>query len=221
NNGALSLKSGTTVNGRAMTTSGALSTDASIVTSPSGDCNLLPVTWLYFRGMPVQKNVLLEWGTTNEVNNGFFTIEKSTDGQKFATLTTVSVTKQVETTGHQYSFTDQQPYSLGLYRISQTDKDGQKQYYKTIQVKLNLNLGLTVRPYVRENYVYVETSGAVPGDGSLVLYNVEGKKMSSQKIILTKEVSSYKINTSLHKGLYLLYIESHGKKLYTGKVMVL
>ncbi len=221
NMGAISLASGVTLNGRALTTGGALSTAAVIVTSPSGNCNLLPVSWLYFRGKPGQKNVLLEWGTTNEINNGFFTIEKSRDGISFETLTTTTARREIVTRESNYSFTDNQPFSINYYRISQTDKDGHKTYFRTIMVKMNMNLGLNVVHYVKDNYIYVQASNAAPGNGSIQLYDINGKKISSQKIALTKEVSTYKIEKQLNKGMYLLYIESQGEKLYHGKVMVL
>ncbi|HEY8660381.1 MAG TPA: ice-binding family protein [Hanamia sp.] len=221
NNGAINLTTGVTLNGRALTTDGALSTTAIIATSPSGNCNTLPVSWLYFRGKPVQQNVLLEWGTTNEINNGFFTIEKSRDAQSFETLTTINAAGGTGNAEYNYSFTDQQPYSLSYYRISQTDMDGQKNYFRTIEVKVNINQNLKVLRYVQGNYIYVQTSGAAPGNGSIELYSIDGKKMSSQKVMLTKEVNTYKIEGPLHKGIYLLFIESQGEKLYSGKVMVL
>src|SRR5665647_70872 len=221
NNGAINLTTGVTLNGRALTTDGALSTTAIIATSPSGNCNTLPVSWLYFRGKPVQQNVLLEWGTTNEINNGFFTIEKSRDAQSFETLTTINAAGGTGNAEYNYSFTDQQPYSLSYYRISQTDMDGQKNYFRTIEVKVNINQNLKVLRYVQGNYIYVQTSGAAPGNGSIELYSIDGKKMSSQKVMLTKEVNTYKIEGPLHKGMYLLFIESQGEKLYSGKVMVL
>jgi len=221
NNGAINLTTGVTLNGRALTTDGALSTTAIIATSPSGNCNTLPVSWLYFRGKPVQQNVLLEWGTTNEINNGFFTIEKSRDAQSFETLTTINAAGGTGNAEYNYSFTDQQPYSLSYYRISQTDMDGQKNYFRTIEVKVNINQNLKVLRYVQGNYIYVQTSGAAPGNGSIELYSIDGKKMSSQKVMLTKEVNTYKIEGPLHKGMYLLFIESQGEKLYSGKVIVL
>jgi hypothetical protein len=81
-----------------------------------------------------------------------------------------------------YSFTDGQPYSLGYYRISQTDKDGRRNYFRTIQVKFNLASGLQVLYYVQENYIYVQASGAIPGNGLIELYSIDGKKMASKKL---------------------------------------
>nr|ALG05197.1 ice-binding protein [bacterium] len=85
NNGAISLNTGDSLNGRAFTTNGAVSTSGIVVNRPSGS-TILPLTWLYFRGKPTQKNVLLEWSVSNEANNGVFTIEKSKDGKAFEKL---------------------------------------------------------------------------------------------------------------------------------------
>jgi len=119
-----------------------------------------------------------------------------------------------------YSYTDQQPYSTSNYRISETDNNGRKNYYSTIQVKMNLSRGFKSSAYVQESYIYVQTSDAVPGNGSLELYSIEGKKVSTQNIVLTKEASMYKINKPRGIGMYLIHIVSNGTKLYTGKVMV-
>ncbi|MEJ7588125.1 MAG: ice-binding family protein [Ferruginibacter sp.] len=219
NNGAISINTGATLNGRALTTGGALSTAAIIATSPSGDCNTLPVTWLYFHGKPLQKSILLEWATTSEVNNGFFTLDKSSDALRFEKLTTVNV-KETSNTGQLYSFTDQQPRAINYYRISQTDKDGTTTTYKTIQVKMDINPGLIARPYARSNHIYVQASGAQPGAADLTLFSMDGKRISSQKILLTKEVNTYKVNKALLPGIYLVSIASRGEQLYYGKVMV-
>lgn len=220
NNAAINLNTGDSINGRALTTNGAVSTASVKVLVPDGTCAALPVSWLYFRGKPVMKNVLLEWATTNEINNGFFTIEKSHDGISFEKLITVNTKAVNSNTERLYSITDQQPYSLGYYRISQTDIDGRKNYYRTIQVKVSNENELKVLQYVQENYLYVQASNAVPGNGSIELYSTDGKKILSQKIILAKEATTYKSNKPLQKGVYILNIINGGQKIYTGKLMV-
>ncbi|HEV8082579.1 MAG TPA: ice-binding family protein [Chitinophagaceae bacterium] len=219
--GAISLKTGVNLDGRALTTAGAFSTAASTVTI-SSVCGALPVSWLYFRGKPrpLQKNVSLEWGTTNEMNNGFFTIEKSRDGRSFETVASVNATTGNGHAENDYSFTDQHPYSLTYYRISQTDRDGRKNYYHTIHIKMDIEQSLNASTYARDNYIYVKASNAVAGDASIELYSIEGRKISSQKIVLTNEASLYKINTPLHNGIFVVNIVSHGEKLYNTKVIV-
>ncbi|MEO7311948.1 MAG: ice-binding family protein [Chitinophagaceae bacterium] len=224
NNGAVNFNTGDSLYGRAFTTNGALSTAALVVNLPDGtpgSCSALPLSWLYFRGAQSQKNVVLEWGTTNEINNGFFTIEKSLDGVRFETIGTVNASNQSFGSTNNYSFTDMQPYSTGYYRILQTDKDGRKNYYYTIQIKLNTSKNLLVQHYVQQDRIVIQISNALPGDGSLVLYTVDGKKIASQKIALTKEASVYQLPKPTYAGMYLVYIESRGQKIYSGKLMVL
>ena len=221
NNGAVNLNTGVKLDGRAFTTNGALSTSAVTVNIPAGTCNIqMPVTWLYFRGTPVKENVLLEWGTAKEVNNSFFSVEKSRDGKNFETLATVNSTKDNGNINNSYSYTDNQPYTDNYYRITQNDKDGQKNYFSTIQVKMNVKEGFKARVYSQQSYINVETSGAAFGKGSLELYSIEGKKVSSQQIVLTKEGNNYKIVKPSNKGLYLINIVNNGAKIFSGKVMV-
>ena len=204
------------IDGRALTTDGALSTAAITATTHSARAHT-PLSWLYFRGNPAVKNVLLEWETTNEINNGFFTIEKSRDGVTFETLTTINATAGPQTRHAIIPLQISSHTTLAYYRISQTDQDGRKNYYQTILVKVNVTPGLNVLHYVQRNYLYVQVSGAVPANGSIELYGIDGKKIISQNIMLTKESSTYKIDKPLHKGIYLINIVSQGEKLYTEK----
>lgn len=219
NNAAIDLRTGVQLAGRALTTVGAVSTDA-VTTTMNAD-GTLPVTWLSFAGKPVGEYVLLEWSTVNELNNGFFTIQKSRDGRNFQTLATVTAHGEIKNSQYYYSFTDKLPYSYGYYSISQTDNDGQKSNYKTIGVRMNINESFKGLHYVQQNYIYVRASGAAPGNGSLKLYSLNGKLMSSQTLLLTKDISTYKIDKPLTKGIYLLQLERQGVKLYNKKVIVL
>lgn len=218
NNGALNLATGDSLYGRAFTTSGALSVTAMTTISPKVTCIALPVNWLYFKGKSEKTNVLLEWGTAVEVNNQFFTIEKSRDGVRFETLATVkSVTGNEK---REYSFLDVNPYTLGYYRISQTDRDGSRNYYRTIQVGTAETPGMKVIQTLQGNDILLQISGAKPGAGSLEMYNTGGLKIASQKIVLTTETNTYHMQKPARKGVYLINITSKGGKVFTNKLMV-
>ena len=111
NNAAIDLTTGVTLIGRALTTNGAFST-SSVTAVINGGCSTLPLSWLYFKGVPSKQDVLLEWGTTDELNNSFFTIEKSHDGISFDKLTTVKSFTGFGKPTYNYSFTDNNPYNL-------------------------------------------------------------------------------------------------------------
>ncbi|CAN5383343.1 hypothetical protein BH10BAC3_BH10BAC3_39610 [soil metagenome] len=221
NNGAVSLNTGAKVEGRAMTTNGALGT-AAITANITAGCNpLLPVSWLYFQAKPMQKIALIEWGTTNELNNGFFTIDKSTDGIKFKKLADVNSQGGAAKTTFHYAYTDLQPAAQTYYRITQTDINGQKNQYKTIKVNMNGASGFSAVNYVQGSFIYIQAIGANTGNGTLELYNLDGRKLNTQKILLTKEISTYKIAAPLQKGMYLVNMQSQGEKIYQAKVVVL
>lgn len=144
-NAAIAFGEGSILEGRALTTNGAINTNA-VTAEVSAGCSTLPLIWLYFQGKPVQNNVLLEWATSNEIQNSFFTIEKSNNGSKFEILGTVEAASK--TAGeNKYSFTDRQPYDVNYYRISQTDLNGKTDYFRTILVKTNLSSGFEVIHY--------------------------------------------------------------------------
>ncbi len=222
--GALNLNTGDTLNGRALSVTGAVSTAAVEVNGPGNIGGVgctplpLPVSWLYFRGKGENNTAQLEWSTTHEMNNGFFTIEKSMDGQNFEAITTRNANNGTET--NKYSFSDPAPYMQGYYRISQTDYNGRRDYFTTIQVKMNAGYDVKTIQYVRDGQVYVQVAGAKPGNGTISIYSLEGKKIAAQPTAFTNESTTYKIAQPLQTGMYLLNVENNGEKLYRGKLIV-
>ncbi len=86
--------------------------------------NVLPITLLSFTAQPKDSQVLTSWITASELNNDFFTIERSADARTFIPIGTV----EGAGTSHQmiaYSFVDEEPLSgISYYRLRQTDFDG-------------------------------------------------------------------------------------------------
>ena len=219
NNAAIDLTTGVTLIGRALTTNGAFST-SSIEAIINGGCSTLPVQWISFQGKAVNQAVQLDWSTSEELNNSLFTIEKSLDGNSFHTLTTVKAKGELGKITYNYSAIDPNPAPVTYYKISQTDLNGQTSYYNTIKVKSNVTQNQKVIQYVDGSFIHVQTMGVTPGTGSIELYSMDGKKISTQKINLTSESNNYRLVAPAQKGIYLLRVESNGSMLYNGKVSV-
>ena len=219
NNGAVSLKTGAVLEGRAFTTSGALSTFTVKTTMPTPTCTILPVSWLSFSGKMTNENVVLNWATTNEVNNNFFTIERSNNGKTFEAISTIKTNSQVASGENHYSFNDTKPNAINYYRITQTDFNGKKTYSSVIQINVAVNT--KALNYVVGENIYVQTTSANAGNGSIALYSIDGRKVAEQKIVLTKEAAIYKIAKPNYKGIYLLVVENAGQKIYSEKVIIL
>ncbi len=108
--------------------------------------NPLPVELATFSAQQLQHNVLLQWTTASELNNDYFTLEKSRNGLDFENMTTIkgagtSVKQQ------QYQFIDKVPFKYKTYyRLKQTDFDGQYSYSKIIVVYQQIENQLEVYP---------------------------------------------------------------------------
>jgi hypothetical protein len=91
---------------------------------PDQQVIVLPVTWLTFTAEAIGKNNLLNWRVALTGREADFTIERSTDGFTFTTLSILPINNSVLNEA-EYSWTDIDfPPTLLYYRIRQTDQDG-------------------------------------------------------------------------------------------------
>jgi hypothetical protein len=218
NNGAIKLSTGDTLYGRALTTSGALSTTAIDAQIASGVCIPLSLDWVYFKGVSVDKNVRLYWGTTVGENNSYFTIEKSLDGIAFSYLGTKAAKIANDNRVQNDSFVDINPFGVGYYRIAQTDKDGKKTFYKTIQVRASISDVTRIFSFVQGDYIYIQTINAPTGYANIYLYSIEGSKIATKKIYVLPQVNIFKVVKPIQKGTYIISMERNGEKAFTNKI---
>ena len=102
----------------------------------NGTTTTLPITLLDFTAEVQQQQVLIRWTTESEIDNDYFTIERSVDGQQHEVIGTVAGA------GTSYSV---RSYSLedknllpgtSYYRLRQTDYDGQSETFDWIAVSV-------------------------------------------------------------------------------------
>lgn len=107
------------------------------ISGSSGSGSALPIELIYFNATPNQKIVDLTWATASELNNDFFTVERSQDGNTWEVVATVNgqgTTTQLT----DYSDVDSRPFSgLSYYRLKQTDYDGKFSYSQIKSVFVN------------------------------------------------------------------------------------
>jgi len=95
-----------------------------IVGSGTAFESTVPITLLEFNGEAIGKDVQLTWSSANEINNDFFTIERSKNGVDFEKISDVS-SKGNSSQTQKYEFLDSRAYiGSSYYRLSQTDLDG-------------------------------------------------------------------------------------------------
>ena len=110
-------------------TAGEFPSDYSVFTlgSTTGN-NPLPVSLVSFSAQRQNQMVLISWSTSAEVNNDYFTIERSEDGKDILEIAKVTGAGS-STILHNYTVEDNHPLSvLAYYRLRQTDFDGTTVY---------------------------------------------------------------------------------------------
>ena len=106
----------------------------------------LPVTLTSFEANCENGNVQINWETESEINNDFFTIERSLDGVDFELVGTIEGNGN-SSTPINYSWTDDNPLNGTVYyRLKQTDFDGQFEYHGVRSITCNKGSDFSIYP---------------------------------------------------------------------------
>ncbi|MBL3656619.1 T9SS type A sorting domain-containing protein [Fulvivirga sediminis] len=174
----------------------------------------LPVEFLYVNAVSVNNIVKISWATGSELNNDFFTIERSIDGLTFQEIGTVDgAGNSAETI--EYLFEDYSPNNgVNYYRVKQTDFDGKYDYSVLVHIFNEQVRSLEVTAY--PNPVTDQLNVRVDGFGSeevmIQLTDSRGMNVFSQTYDANFD-NVAKINVSgLTKGIYIVTLKS---ALYT------
>jgi hypothetical protein len=130
--GALSFALGAKLSGNGLTRAGAISTLEMTGTLPTDSG--MPIELIYFMGEVLDANNLLTWSTASEMNNDYFTIEKSINGLDYKELIRINGAGTNSSTSY-YNYTDFDPEKrINYYRLSQTDYDGTMETFGVISL---------------------------------------------------------------------------------------
>lgn len=95
---------------------------------------LLPVELIYFDGIKVNENNQLFWTTATEINNDFFTLEKTKDGINFETVCIVNGSGSTSESSNYLTYDYHVEKIINYYRLKQTDYDGESTYSDLISI---------------------------------------------------------------------------------------
>lgn len=162
----------------------------------------LPVSLMHFNAELSNGQVQLNWATASELNNDYFTIEKSIDGSTYSQLQTINGAGNSNNILH-YSATDVAISETTYYRLKQTDFDGSFSYSQVVVVKPNTSNLKQVNIYPNPN-----TSGTIKVDvgGDFHLKTITVSSINGQVVQHVKPTNEVEELETLPRGVYVVAI---------------
>ncbi len=189
--------------------------------SGAAPCSVLPIDLLFFNARPIKKTdnqyiVHCDWSTATEINNSYYTIERSLNGINFYQVGILAAVGNSQLTTS-YSFEDiHSVVGKSFYRLKQTDRDGSFSYseVKLVSIQQEEN-ALNVYPNPANNQTTINIHSNQTSDALICLINPLGQKLFSENIKLQKGDNQKSISLErLPKGTYLIQlVYPDGKKL--------
>jgi hypothetical protein len=168
----------------------------------------LPISLIYFKASVQSGEVVLNWTTAAEIDNDYFTIQRSTDVIGWENIQKVP---GGGTTGVAKSYTtkDVSPYpGVSYYRLMQTDFDGKATYSFVLSVNISDKTPeILVYPIPASDHLWIQF--ATPGRYVAALFNNSGQLVNQ---VVSSQGDKMELNVSgLKTGIYFLSIDHDGK----------
>jgi hypothetical protein len=185
---------------------------------------IAPVTLISFSAHVKGSGVNLDWSTSQELNNKYFQVERSADGNS-----NWSVIARVDGSGNsqvvkKYTAFDASPLAgVNYYRLKQVDYDGKSGHSKTVAVKIQLqkpSISVVANPFY--NTLSVNFVSRTSEMVTARLIDVTGKQIAVQNWAVNSGTSKKDFNNlgGLHHGMYILSIVNNsGEILFNAKVI--
>ena len=161
---------------------------------------VLPVSLTHFAAEATAGRVQLNWQTAREVNNDYFRVERSLDGETFETIGMVQGNGTTDATTD-YRFVDEAPAAgINYYRLTQTDYDGTSETFAVRSVTMGTKGDATVFPNPVRESVTVAFPDEV-SDADLQVHDLSGR------LVLRQNCSGLQAEldlSALQAGTYLL-----------------
>ncbi len=172
----------------------------------------LPVVLVSFAGtFRPGLGIEIRWQTTSEINNDFFTIERSVDNASFVAIQTMAGSGS-SSRPIAYAYTDDfQSYGAVFYRLRQDDLDGKFTYSKTIKVTLPTRSSITVFPNPAKGVVHLDLEYPV----TISLLNSAGIELKTWSSFFQKTLDL----RSLGSGIFILQVVT-GDKMETFRLVL-
>ncbi len=165
--------------------------------------------------------VQIDWQTSYEANNWFFSVERSKDGLNFDPIGEVAG-KGDTPSGFSYGFVDSQAPSERLYyRLRQVDFDGSEAFSSAVEVRASIGApALLLHGHPVQGDLKFSLQYVPDGEVLVTLMDIQGRTVVEKSMVKVGEGTLVLPASQLPEGGYLLRVTT-GSTLLQKRVFVL
>jgi hypothetical protein len=175
----------------------------------------LPIELLAFQVSLEDQAVACDWWTETELNNDFFTIERSLDGTHFEPIAYMKGAGTSSEPIH-YKMYDYDPYLdiVSYYRLTQTDYNGQTRFHEIRSIKPKKINELTIYPNPSNGTIRISGDYKTLLDSKL--FDTSGREIAlNHSSLESKEITV----SSLPVGVYT-FIYFDNEKVISERIVI-
>ncbi|MBW6481728.1 MAG: T9SS type A sorting domain-containing protein [Vicingaceae bacterium] len=182
----------------------------------------LPIELISFDAAcaPTNGAVDLKWLSATEINNDFYTIERSSDAINFEVVATIKGAGNSNNV-NSYFFRDVNPINgTSYYRLKQTDFNGNFEYFNVVVVNCTSKNEISLYPNPANNEFTVQLEGKKGDEVNIEIYNSIGQQVMNRTFILQHKFFSEQIDVNeFDQGIYFVNIKM-GNLLIPKKLII-
>jgi hypothetical protein len=154
----------------------------------------------------MEKKVRLDWITASEINNDYFTVEKSIDNKEFFEVGKVAGSG-TSTSSHDYFLDDPNPLvGISYYRLRQTDFDGMFTYSHTVAVNYKKTISnYTLFPNPANDIAYLVSDNGI--NPQIIIRDAAGKLIREFYPDSSNPLVPVQL-TELKQGIYFIEVKT-------------
>ncbi|PHR21927.1 MAG: hypothetical protein COA38_18600 [Fluviicola sp.] len=191
-----------------------------------GPCGaiILPIELLSFEVININGIVELYWTTMSELNNDYFTVERSIDGIHFEEVVIIESAQTINQS-LRYHAQDIDPYNgMSYYRLKQTDFDGEVQYFdlQSVMCKSSI-IDVTIYPNPSNGCeIFIKGKSINEERINVLIYNHLSEIVYSKQIndqVKGKDII-VDLQNKLPSGIYVITGNSSDSEIFRKKLVM-
>ena len=170
----------------------------------NSDDQSLPIILLSFDAELQNDRIILNWTTTMEINNGYFSVEKSKEALNFQEIGRIKSSGN-SNTQVTYSYSDDNPiFPITYYRLKQVDVNGAHSYSGIISVVTGLKKeSISIFPNPANERLVIQNGIITKGD--FMILDTYGRNIEHKINIISQCDKNTILDISLlNSGVYII-----------------